>query len=74
MTFVDDDSILVADASIDRIQQFNVQTGNAVRSFGNKGSRDGELKRPASVCIDDEGRVAVVYLDNKRIHVFTKGR
>ena len=34
----------------DEIQQLNVQTGNFVKSFGEQGIGDGELKNPVSVC------------------------
>ena len=72
VTFVDGDNILVTEHLNHRIQQFNVQTGNAVRSFGSKGSRDGEFDTPVSVCIDDKGHVAVADKNNNRIQVFTK--
>ena len=43
-----------------------------MKSFGSKGSRDGEFENPLNVCIDDEGRVAVGDFCNNRIQVFTK--
>ena len=42
-----------------RIQQFNVQVGNPVKSAGKKGTKDGEFQNPARVCLDKEGRVMV---------------
>ena len=39
VTYLNDDNILVADQLNHRIQQFNVQTGNFVKSFGKKGTR-----------------------------------
>ena len=44
ITFLNDDEILVADDGNHPIQQFNVQTGNFVKSFGRKGTGDGEFK------------------------------
>ena len=41
VTYLNDDNILVADQLNHRIQQFNVQTGNSVKSFGKKRTRDG---------------------------------
>ena len=38
ITYLNDDEILVADELNHRIQQFNVQTGNFVKSFGKKGT------------------------------------
>ena len=62
LTFVDDDNILVAEELNHRIQQFDVQTGNAVKSFDT----------PVSICMNDEGRLAVSDFGNNRIQVFTK--
>ena len=56
VTYLNDDNILVADELNHRIQQFNVQTGDFVKSFGKRGTRDGEFQNPVSVCVDDEGR------------------
>ena len=43
-----------------------------MKSFGKKGSGDGEFKNPASVCITSDGRFIVVAdLNNNRIQVFT---
>ena len=55
-----------------RIQQFNVRTGNYVKSFGKKGTRDGEFQNPASVCVDEEGRVIVADFHNNRIQVLSQ--
>ena len=72
VTFLNDDEILVADERNHRIQQLNVQTGNFVKSFGKKGSGDGEFKNPVSVCITSDGRFIVVAdFNNSRIQVFT---
>ena len=72
VTFLNDDEILVADERNHRIQQLNVQTGNFVKSFGRKGSEDGEFQNPASVCITGDGRFIVVAdHNNNRIQVFT---
>ena len=72
VTFLNDDEILVADERNHRIQQLNVQTGNFVKSFGKKGSGDGEFRNPASDCITSDGRfIVVVDLNNSRIQVFT---
>ena len=72
VTFLNDDEILVVDERNHRIQQLNVQTGNFVKSFGKKGSGDGEFKNPVSVCITSDGRFIVVAdFNNSRIQVFT---
>ena len=72
VTFLNDDEILVADQCNHRIQQLNVHTRNFVKSFGKKGSGDGEFKNPVSVCITSDGCFIVVAdLNNSRIQVFT---
>ena len=65
VTYLNDDNILVADQLNHRIQQFNVQTGKSVKSFGKKGTRDGEFQCPISVYVDEEGRVIVTDFDNR---------
>ena len=72
VTYLNDDNILVADPLNHRIQQLNVQTGNSVKSFGKKGTRDGEFRNPFSVCVDDEGRVIVADYCNTRVQVLSQ--
>ena len=72
MTFLNDDQLLVVDDFNGRIQQFNVQTGNFVKSFGKEGTGDGEFKRPEGIFIDNEGRVIVTDYGNDRIQVLDK--
>ena len=75
VTYLNDDNILVADELNHRIQQFNVQTGNFVKSFGKRGIRDGEFQNPVSVCVDDEGRqgrVIVADGGNSRVQVLSQ--
>ncbi|CAH3188055.1 unnamed protein product [Porites evermanni] len=72
VTYLNDDNILLADQLNHRIQQFNVRTGNYVKSFGKKGTKDGEFQNPASVCVDEEGRVIVADFHNNRIQVLSQ--
>jgi len=62
----------VADELNHRIQQFNVQSGKFVKSFGKEGTGDGEFMNPSSVCMDDKGHVVVTEFGNNRIQVLTK--
>ena len=71
VTYWNDDEILVADELNHRIQQFNVQTRNFVKSFGKYGTGEGEFNHPVSVCMDGEGHVVVADQDNNRIQVLT---
>ena len=70
--YLNDDNILVADRLNHCIQQFNVQTGNFVKSFGKKGTRDGEFQDPVSLCMDGEGRVIVADCDNGQVQVLSE--
>ena len=72
ITFLNDEEILVADECNHCIQQFNVQTGNFVKSFGKRGTGEGEFQNPVSVCVDGEGHVVVADCVNNRIQVLTK--
>jgi len=45
-TYLSDDEILVADTSNSRIQRFNVHTGNLVKTFGKRGTGEGEFNNP----------------------------
>ena len=72
VTYLNDDHILVADVGNNRIQQFNVHTGNFVKAFGKYGTGEGELCDPEDVYMDCEGRVAVADWGNNRIQFFTE--
>ena len=72
VTYLNDDNILVADELNHRIQQFNVQTGDFVKSFGKRGIRDGEFKSPLSACVDDDGRVIVADCRNNSLPAESK--
>lgn len=69
--FVNDDVILVADEWNHRIQQFNIRTGEVVKSFGRFGASDGEFASPVGVCLNVNGHVVVAELNNNRVQVLT---
>ena len=69
--FLNDDEILVADELNNQILQFNVQSGEFVKSFGKEGRGDGEFRNPTSVCMDNKGQVVVTEFGNNRIQVLT---
>ena len=72
VSYLNDDEILVADETNHRIKQFNVQTGNFVKSFGKQGKAKGEFTNPCCVFMDSEERVVVTECVNGRIQVLTK--
>ena len=43
-----------------------------MKSFGKKGTGDGEFRNPTSVCMDNKGHVVVTEIGNNRIQVLTK--
>ena len=72
VTFVNDDELLVVDDHNGRIQQFNVQTGNFLKSFGKTGTGDGEFTEPEGIFINDEGHIIVADCYNNRIQLLDK--
>ena len=72
VAFLNDDELLVIDDNYGRIQQFNVQTGNFVKSFRKKGTEDGKFWSPLGIFVNDEGHVTVADYDNIRIQVLDK--
>ena len=72
LRFVNDDELLVVDDRNGRIQQFNVQTGNFLKSFRKRGTGDGEFTGPEGIFINDEGHVIVTDCSDKRIQVLDK--
>ncbi|XP_022810514.1 E3 ubiquitin-protein ligase TRIM71-like [Stylophora pistillata] len=72
VTFLNNDELLVLDEKNHCIQQFNVQTGNFVKSFGKEGTGDGEFQSPQGICVNDKGHIVVVDLSHIRIQVLNK--
>jgi DNA-binding beta-propeller fold protein YncE len=64
--------VYVADTHNDRIQEFS-PTGRLIRSFGSRGSGDGQFWQPRGVAIDPFGNVWVADHENHRIEKFTAG-
>ena len=66
------DQIVVLDRSQEdshRVVILNKQ-GELIKSFGSKGSQNGQFNRPFGVDINGEGRIIVSDSDNHRIQVF----
>ena len=72
VTYLNDNEILVADQWNHRIQQVNVQTGTAVKSFGKYGAAKGQFSSPIDVCLDEQHRIVVTEYSNHRIQVITQ--
>ena len=66
-----DDQIVVLDWSRDshRVVILNKE-GELIKSFGSKGSQDGQFDKPFGVDVDGEGRIIVSDTHNYRIQVF----
>ena len=72
VSFLNNNEILIADQSNNRIQHINIQTGTVVKTFGKKGVRKGHFKTPLSICLDDTERIVVTEFHNNRVQVMSK--
>ena len=72
VSFLNNNEILIADQSNNRIQHINIQTGTVVKIFGKKGVRKGHFKTPLSICLDDTERIVVTEFHNNRVQVMSK--
>jgi len=72
VTFLNDNDILVADESNHRIHQINVHTGNFVKTFGKRGTAEGEFGNPVCVFRNSEGRILVTEYRHGRVQVLTE--
>lgn len=64
-----DGSVYVADTENHRIQQFNAR-GDFIRTWGIKGSDDGQFDSPKGIAIAPDGSVYVADSENDRIQQF----
>ena len=68
----DQKKLYVADSKEHRIAVFDVATGALLKTFGKKGSGEGELYFPTSLAFSRQGELCVVDQMNARIVVFTQ--
>lgn len=61
--------LYIADTEANRVIVLD-QTGKIVLSWGMKGNKPGQFKRPAGIAVDEQGRIFVSDTDNNRIQVF----
>ena len=72
VSFLNNNEILIADQSNNRIQHINIQTESVVKSFGKKGERKGHFHNPLSICLADTERIVVSEFSNNRVQVMSK--
>ena len=72
VSFLNNNEVLIADQSNNRIQHINIRTGYVVKTFGKKGERKGQFKTPISICLDDTERIVVSEFSNNRVQVMSK--
>ena len=72
VSFLNNNEILIADQSNNRIQHINIRTETVVKTFGKKGERKGRFKTPISICLDDTERIVVTEFSNNRVQVMSK--
>ena len=70
--FLNNNELLIADQSNNRIQHINIQTGSVVKTFGKKGEEKGHFKNPLRICFDDTERIVVSEFSNNRVQVMSK--
>ena len=70
--FLNNNELLIADQSNNRIQHINIQTGSVVKTFGKKGEGKGHFKNPLRICFDDTERIVVSEFSNNRVQVMSK--
>ena len=62
--------VVVTEGDIHRVSVFS-PNGKKLRSFGTRGSGQGQFKYPRGVTLDGEGNILVADIDNNRIQKFT---
>ena len=72
VSFLNNNEVLIADQSNNRIQRIDIRTGYVVKTFGKKGERKGHFKTPISICLDDTERIVVSEFSNNRVQVMSK--
>ena len=72
VSFLNNNEVLIADQSNNRIQRIDIRTGYVVKTFGKKGERKGQFKTPISICLDDTERIVVSEFSNNRVQVMSK--
>ena len=72
VSFLNNNEILIADQSNNRIQHINIQTGSVVKTFGKEGEGKGHFKNPVCICLDDAERIVVTEFCNNRVQVMSK--
>ena len=65
------DVVFVTDRNNHRVQKLSIAEKNYIAHFGEKGSGDGQLSNPYSICLDPEGKVFIADNGNNRVQVFT---
>jgi tripartite motif-containing protein 71 len=62
--------LLVCDSCNCAIQVFNAMNGAFMKSYGSKGSGDGQFECPSGICISPSGQIIVSESGNHRIQIF----
>ena len=66
-----DGFVYVADWGNDCIAKYD-SSGGFVRSFGNRGSENGQFKNPSGVAVDKDGYIYVTDWGNERLEILDK--
>jgi DNA-binding beta-propeller fold protein YncE len=63
------DKFYIADTEANRVVVLD-KSGKVVQAWGQKGNKQGQLREPAGIAVDEQGRVYVADTGNDRIQVF----
>lgn len=68
---VTNEKIYISDDKANQIFMFNKKDGTVISSFGEKGSDEGNFKRPGGIVQAQDGSIYICDTDNNRISVYT---
>jgi DNA-binding beta-propeller fold protein YncE len=62
--------LFVCDWAAPRIQLFKAMNGAFVKSYGSKGSDDGQFYCPIGICVSPSGKIIISEYNNNRVQIF----
>ena len=72
LAFLTESDLVIVESGYNRILIVNTKIKQIMRTFGAKGSGNGQLDGPRGVHVDEESHIIVCDYSNNRVQVFTK--
>jgi DNA-binding beta-propeller fold protein YncE len=72
LTVSDEGDLYVADTMAARVQVFDPEAGNVLRTYGERGNRFGQFERPKGVALDTFGNLYVADSSWANVQIFNK--